>query len=82
MELSHRKLETRQMNNLIYFLKGTIGQKMIVGLTGLGLCLFVLIHMLGNLLILSGPDAYNSYAHKLHEIFLLEVFELGLLIFL
>ena len=69
------------MNNLIDFLKRTIGQKMVVGLTGLGLCLFVLIHMLGNLLILSGPDAYNSYAHKLHKFFLFEVFEIGLLIF-
>lgn len=67
------------MNNLIYFLKRTIGQKVVVGLTGLGLCLFVLIHMLGNLLILSGADAYNSYAHKLHKIFLVEVFEVGLL---
>ncbi len=69
------------MNLLIYFLQKTVGQKIIVGMTGLGLCLFVLIHMLGNLFILSGPEAYNEYAHKLHEFPLFIVFELGLLAF-
>ena len=54
---------------------------MLIGLTGLGLCLFVLIHMLGNLLIFSGPKAYNLYAHGLHEMALMKVFELGLLAF-
>ena len=69
------------MNFLIYFLQKTVGQKIVVGLTGLGLSLFVLIHMLGNLFILSGPDAYNKYAHKLHEIPVFELFEIGLLLF-
>ena len=69
------------MSFLIYFLQKTVGQKIIVGLTGLGLSLFVLIHMLGNLFILSGPSAYNEYAHKLHELPVLEIFEIGLLIF-
>ena len=54
---------------------------MIIGLTGLGLCLFVLVHMLGNLLILSGPSAYNGYAHKLHEFPLFILLELGLAFF-
>lgn len=70
-----------KMDNLIYFLKRTIGQKVIVALTGLGLCFFVLIHMLGNLLILSGPEAYNGYAHGLHQFFLFEILEIGLLVF-
>lgn len=69
------------MNLLIHFLQRTIGQKIVVGLTGLGLCLFVLIHMLGNLFILFGPEAYNNYAHKLHEFPFLIALELGLLAF-
>ena len=69
------------MNPLIDFLKKTVGQKIIVAVTGLGLCLFVLIHMLGNLFIFSGSEAYNSYAHQLHEFPLLIIFELGLLLF-
>lgn len=69
------------MNLLISFLRKTIGQKILVGLTGLGLCLFIMIHMLGNLLILAGPESYNRYAHRLHEFLLFEVFEVGLLVF-
>ena len=52
-----------------------------VGLTGLGLCGFVLIHMMGNLFILSGSEAYNNYAHKLHEIPGLIILEIGLVTF-
>ncbi len=66
------------MNNLILFLQKTLGQKIIVGLTGLGLCLFILIHMLGNLFILSGAKQYNLYAHRLHEIKIFEFLEIGL----
>ena len=69
------------MNLFLHFLQRTIGQKIVVGLTGLGLCFFVLIHMLGNLFILSGPEAYNSYAHTLHELPLFFILELGLLFF-
>ena len=65
----------------IELLKGTVGRKAVIGLTGLGLCLFILIHMLGNLLILQGPAAYNSYAHKLHSLLLFEVLETGLALF-
>jgi len=50
-----------------------------MGLTGLGLALFVLAHMLGNLLIFAGPKSYNLYAHQLETFPLLVVFELGLL---
>ncbi|MCY4320888.1 MAG: succinate dehydrogenase cytochrome b subunit [Bdellovibrionaceae bacterium] len=68
------------MNTLIYFLQKTIGQKIVVGLTGLGLALFLLIHMIGNLFILSGPAAYNRYAYKLHELPIFFLLEIGLLL--
>ena len=69
------------MNLLISFLQKTVGQKIVVGLTGLGLCGFVLIHMMGNLFILAGPDAYNNYAYKLHELPGFLILELGLTAF-
>ena len=69
------------MENLIFFLKKTVGQKVVIGLTGLGLCVFLLFHMLGNLFILKGEKAYNIYAHNLHEFFLLEFLEIGLFAF-
>lgn len=69
------------MDVIISFLRRTVGQKIVVGLTGLGLCLFIFVHMLGNLFILSGPEAYNAYAHGLHEIPFMILLEFGLLIF-
>lgn len=69
------------MSFLINFLQKTVGQKIIIGLTGLGLSVFILIHMLGNLFILSGSSSYNEYAHKLHEFPILKLIEAGLLIF-
>ncbi len=60
----------------------TIAQKIIVGLTGLMLCGFLLVHLLGNLLLYS-PDNnyqhYNDYAHTIHANPLLPVFEIVLL---
>lgn len=63
---------------MIYFLQRTIGQKWLVGLSGLGLCVFVFIHMLGNLLIFKGAAAYNMYAYNLHKIFIFELLELSI----
>ncbi len=39
----------------------------VMAVTGLILILFVLVHMAGNLLIFSGRDALNAYAHGLEE---------------
>lgn len=61
------------------WISSTIGRKQIIGITGLGLSGFVLMHMLGNMLILLGPRAYNEYAHKLATNPLLIIAEVGLL---
>lgn len=47
------------------FVLTSIGKKYLMGFTGLIWAGFVLTHMLGNLLIFIGPDAYNSYGHAL-----------------
>jgi succinate dehydrogenase / fumarate reductase cytochrome b subunit len=45
----------------------TIGLKIIMAVSGLGLLGFVLFHMLGHLQVLSGGrDAYNAYAHFMY----------------
>ena len=62
------------------FLQRSVGQKFLVGLTGLGLCLYVLIHVSGNMLIFAGSERYNLYAHGLHEFFLIEALEIALLV--
>jgi succinate dehydrogenase / fumarate reductase cytochrome b subunit len=57
----------------------TIGRKQLIGITGLGLSGFVLMHMAGNLLILVGPKAYNEYSHALISNPLIYAAEAGLL---
>ena len=47
------------------FMQINIWRKVTIGLTGLGLAVFILLHMLGNLLLFAGDQAYNTYAHKL-----------------
>jgi succinate dehydrogenase / fumarate reductase cytochrome b subunit len=46
-------------------LGSSIGKKVLVALTGAALVLFVLGHMIGNLLIFAGPEAINEYGHFL-----------------
>ncbi len=60
-----------------------IGRKVLTGVTGLALTLFVLVHMIGNLTFFSSnPNAYNEYAHTLMSLGpLLYAVELVLLLF-
>jgi succinate dehydrogenase / fumarate reductase cytochrome b subunit len=39
--------------------------KGIMAISGAGLLVFVIVHMLGNLLVFGGPELLNSYAHTL-----------------
>lgn len=45
----------------------TVGAKFVVALTGAGLTLFVIFHMLGNLQVFLGPEVLNRYAQFLKE---------------
>jgi succinate dehydrogenase / fumarate reductase cytochrome b subunit len=49
-------------------IQSTVGAKFLVALTGLALTTFVIFHMLGNLQIFLGRDAYNSYAQALQKL--------------
>jgi succinate dehydrogenase / fumarate reductase, cytochrome b subunit len=63
------------------FYRSPIGRKLITGLTGLGLSLFVLLHMAGNLVLLTGAEAYNQYSRHLEDWgLLLYAVEAGLLL--
>ncbi len=42
--------------------RSSLGKKYVMAVTGFGLWVFVIIHMLGNLQIFLGPDKINSYA--------------------
>lgn len=53
------------MNRLSRLVLSSVGSKYVMALTGLGLMIFVIAHMSGNLLIYLGRDALNDYAHGL-----------------
>lgn len=50
------------MNRLVGLLNTSIGQKLVVAISGLALVSFLLVHMLGNLTIFQGPEVMNGYA--------------------
>ena len=52
----------------ISFYNSSVGKKIITGITGWGLTLFVLFHMLGNLVFLYDQDAYNQLAYNLNSL--------------
>src|SRR2546427_3869317 len=48
--------------------RSLIGQKAIMAVTGAILFLFVVAHLLGNLKIFEGPEAFNAYADGLRTV--------------
>ncbi len=56
------------VQSLIRFYQSSIGKKILVAITGLAMIGFLVGHLLGNLLIFSGPAALNGYAKKLHDL--------------
>ncbi|MEY2830779.1 MAG: hypothetical protein RLZZ574_37 [Cyanobacteriota bacterium] len=65
---------------LINFYTSPVGKKIITGITGLGLTLFILVHLLGNLTLFAGSKAYNQLAHFIDSLgILLYLIEFSLL---
>jgi succinate dehydrogenase / fumarate reductase cytochrome b subunit len=68
------------MNWVVRALHSSIGAKVVTAITGIGLMVFLIGHLSGNLLMFKGPDAINAYAKMLHDLGpLLWVARLGLL---
>jgi len=70
------------MNWLTNTFGSSLGKKLMMAVTGLFFCVFLLLHLAGNLTIYMGKDVFNSYAQHLHSLGpLLTLAEWGLLIF-
>lgn len=52
-------------NSVNHYFKSSIGRKHLIALTGLALCGFLVGHLVGNFLLMVGPDAFNMYGHQL-----------------
>ncbi len=46
----------------------SLGRKLLTGITGLGLVLFVIVHLLGNLTLFFSARAYNELAHTIERL--------------
>ncbi len=57
----------------------TVGQKILMAISGLSLCGFLVAHLAGNLKLYAGEQSFNDYAHALHSLGpLLAAAEIGL----
>ncbi len=69
------------MNWLVKTFTSSIGKKQVMAVTGLLFCLFVTVHMMGNLTIYAGKDSFLSYVDHLHSFeSLVTVAEFGLIL--
>jgi len=70
------------MNWMARALSASVGKKLLMAVTGLGFCGFLLGHLAGNLFIYGGAQAFNAYAEHLHSLGpLVMAAEIGLLLF-
>ena len=61
------------------YFSSSVGTKLLIGITGLLLFVYMVLHLAGNALIFAGQDIFNEYSHKLISNPLLIPIELGLL---
>ena len=51
--------------NLLRAFSSSVGTKVLIGVTGLMLVVYMVLHVAGNVLILFGRDIFNEYSHRL-----------------
>jgi succinate dehydrogenase / fumarate reductase, cytochrome b subunit len=49
------------------FVSSSVGTKVLIGITGFALFLYLVIHIAGNLLVFFGPAVFNQYAYVMEE---------------
>jgi len=70
------------MNWLVKTFSSSIGKKQVQAVTGLLFCLFVAVHLMGNLTIYAGKESFLSYVDRLHSVeALVTLAEFGLIFF-
>jgi succinate dehydrogenase / fumarate reductase, cytochrome b subunit len=67
-------------SNLFRALSSSIGTKLLIGVTGLLLVAYMVLHLAGNVLVFLGRDIFNEYSHKLISNPLIVPIEIGLLL--
>jgi succinate dehydrogenase / fumarate reductase, cytochrome b subunit len=66
--------------NLLRVFSSSVGTKLVVGVSGLLLVAYLVLHLAGNVLIFRGRDTFNEYSHTLISNPLIVPIEIGLLL--
>lgn len=53
--------------NIVKFTMGSVGSKVVMAITGIGLWVFIMGHLAGNLTVYGGREMFNGYAEALHS---------------
>ena len=70
------------MNWFFRTFTASIGKKLVMAATGLIFCLFLFVHLIGNLMVYRGGDKLVAYSEHLHSLgLLINIAEWGLIIF-
>lgn len=56
------------MKWLVETIRTPIGKKLLMAATGLAFVMFLLVHLMGNLILYKGPKAFDDYAARLHSL--------------
>jgi succinate dehydrogenase / fumarate reductase cytochrome b subunit len=63
-----------------HLFSSSVGTKLLMGLTGVALFAYMLLHLAGNALIFAGQEVFNEYSHLLISNPLIVPIEIGLLL--
>src|SRR5680860_661567 len=67
------------MPSFLKALKSQVGRKFLTGITGIGLIIFVILHLAGNLKLFGDATAFNEYTYSLESLgWILYLLEIGL----
>lgn len=58
----------------------SVGTKLLIGITGLLLFVYLILHLAGNALIFAGPEIFNAFSHRLISNPIVIPIEIGLLL--
>jgi succinate dehydrogenase cytochrome b subunit len=67
-------------SNLRRVFRSSVGTKLLIGLTGLALFAYLILHLAGNAIIFFGAEPFNRYSHALISNPLIVPIEIGLLL--
>ena len=62
------------------FFSSSVGTKLLIGITGLLLFAYLILHLAGNAMVFAGPETFNRYSHTLISNPLIVPIEIALLL--